>query len=30
MHGGDLGRGLLAGIERDLEACLGSGWLLDG
>jgi predicted RNA binding protein YcfA (HicA-like mRNA interferase family) len=28
VHAGeDLGRGLLAQIERDLENCLGKGWL---
>ena len=26
-RGEDLGKGLLAQIERDLEACLGKGWL---
>jgi predicted RNA binding protein YcfA (HicA-like mRNA interferase family) len=25
--GEELGKGLLAKIERDLEACLGEGWL---
>ncbi len=28
MHGGDLGRGLLAAIEKDLEPCFGKKWLL--
>lgn len=28
VHAGeDLGKGLLAQIERDLEKCLGKGWL---
>lgn len=28
VHSGeDLGRGLLRSIERDLEPCLGKGWL---
>lgn len=28
VHAGeDLGPGLLRGIERDLEPCLGKGWL---
>jgi predicted RNA binding protein YcfA (HicA-like mRNA interferase family) len=27
VHRGDLGRGLLRAIERDLEPCLGKGWL---
>lgn len=28
VHAGeDLGRGLLRAIERDLEPCLGKGWL---
>jgi predicted RNA binding protein YcfA (HicA-like mRNA interferase family) len=28
VHAGeDLGKGLLAQIERDLETCLGKGWL---
>jgi hypothetical protein len=28
VHSGeDLGPGLLRAIERDLEACLGKGWL---
>jgi predicted RNA binding protein YcfA (HicA-like mRNA interferase family) len=26
-QGEDLGKGLLAAIERDLEHCLGKGWL---
>lgn len=26
-QGEDLGRGLLRSIERDLEPCLGKGWL---
>jgi predicted RNA binding protein YcfA (HicA-like mRNA interferase family) len=26
-QGEDLGKGLLAQIERDLESCLGKGWL---
>lgn len=26
--GEDLGRGLLRSIERDLEPCLGKGWLI--
>lgn len=29
VHAGeDLGPGLLRAIERDLEACLGKGWLV--
>jgi len=28
--GEDLGRGLLRKIERDLEPCLGKGWLRRG
>jgi predicted RNA binding protein YcfA (HicA-like mRNA interferase family) len=28
VHGGDLGRGLLGGIEKDLEPCFGKRWLL--
>jgi predicted RNA binding protein YcfA (HicA-like mRNA interferase family) len=28
MHTGDLGRGLLGGIEKDLEPCFGKKWLL--
>ncbi|HEX2179703.1 MAG TPA: type II toxin-antitoxin system HicA family toxin [Actinomycetota bacterium] len=27
VHPGDLGSGLLRAIERDLEPCLGKGWL---
>jgi len=27
IHRGDLGTGLLRKIERDLEPCLGNGWL---
>lgn len=27
MHPGDLGTGLLHKIERELEPCLGKGWL---
>jgi hypothetical protein len=27
MHPGDLGTGLLHKIERELEPCLGEGWL---
>ena len=31
VHAGeDLGKGLLAQIERDLENCLGKGWLRKG
>jgi len=31
VHAGeDLGKGLLAQIERDLESCLGRGWLRTG
>jgi predicted RNA binding protein YcfA (HicA-like mRNA interferase family) len=31
VHAGeDLGKGLLAQIERDLEICLGKGWLRKG
>ena len=28
MHPGDLGRGLLGAIEKDLEQCFGRKWLL--
>ena len=28
IHGGDLGRGLLGAIEKDLEPCFGRKWLL--
>lgn len=28
MHDGDMGRGLLRAIEKDLEPCFGSEWLL--
>jgi predicted RNA binding protein YcfA (HicA-like mRNA interferase family) len=27
VHGRDLPKGLLRAIERDLESCLGEGWL---
>jgi len=27
VHARDLPKGLLRGIERDLEPCLGEGWL---
>lgn len=27
MHPGDIKKGLLFGIEKDLEPCLGKGWL---
>lgn len=27
VHSGDVPKGLLRGIERDLEPCLGIGWL---
>jgi predicted RNA binding protein YcfA (HicA-like mRNA interferase family) len=31
VHAGeDLGKGLLRAIERDLEPCLGKGWLKRG
>ena len=31
VHAGeDLGKGLLRAIERDLEPCLGKGWLKKG
>jgi predicted RNA binding protein YcfA (HicA-like mRNA interferase family) len=28
MHAGDLGRGLVGAIEKDLEPCFGKKWLL--
>jgi predicted RNA binding protein YcfA (HicA-like mRNA interferase family) len=28
VHTGDLGRGLLGAIEKDLEPCFGRKWLL--
>ena len=28
VHSGDLGRGLLGAIEKDLEPCFGKKWLL--
>jgi predicted RNA binding protein YcfA (HicA-like mRNA interferase family) len=27
IHSGDVPKGLLRSIERDLDACLGEGWL---